>query len=312
MGAIDLTSAAGVLLRGIVDYAGLFPPASLPMGGAVRRYAGHAAGADAWMLGGFVVPALRLEELERAAGELRTADRGPTPWRLCALGGSEPEADADAIAQHAKARDTIGRVGAVETKPAAFEEVPRLRTLFDSVPTLWLEIRPGPSLGAWLDAIRDVGAGAKLRTGGIVAEAIPASVDVARFLLACAHAGVPFKATAGLHHAIRGRHRLTGAPDSPSAVMHGFLNVFLAAALADRAVRQGDPDPETTATLVALLDEDARGAIEWHRDHVRWRAHRFESSELDALRLRHAYGFGSCSFDEPAAEAAAATRAFSG
>jgi len=35
--------------------------------------------------------------------------------------------------------------------------------------------------------------------------------------------GVPFKATAGLHHPLRCIHPLTHEPNSPAAAMHGFL-----------------------------------------------------------------------------------------
>ena len=52
------------LLSGMVDYAGLFPPAQLPLEKAVREYAVHLGGAEAWMLGRFIIPAQRLEELE--------------------------------------------------------------------------------------------------------------------------------------------------------------------------------------------------------------------------------------------------------
>ena len=52
------------LLSGMVDYAGLFPPAQLPLEKAVREYAVHLGGAEAWVLGRFIIPAQRLEELE--------------------------------------------------------------------------------------------------------------------------------------------------------------------------------------------------------------------------------------------------------
>ena len=52
------------LLSEIVDYAGLFPPAQLPLEKAVREYAAHLGEEKAWMLGRFIIPAQRLEELE--------------------------------------------------------------------------------------------------------------------------------------------------------------------------------------------------------------------------------------------------------
>ena len=93
-------------------------------------------------------------------------------------------------------------------------------------------------------AIARRGGRAKMRTGGVTAEAFPTAAQVLRFLRACTEARVPFKATAGLHHPLRAEYRLTYAPDSPRGTMFGFLNVFLTAVL----LRHG------------LSDKDALGA----------------------------------------------------
>ena len=42
------------LLTGVIDYAGLFPPAKLPMDQALSNYLRYRDGPDAWMLGNFV------------------------------------------------------------------------------------------------------------------------------------------------------------------------------------------------------------------------------------------------------------------
>src|ERR1017187_4794564 len=73
---------------------------------------------------------------------------------------------------------------------------------------------------------------AKVRTGGLTPETIPSSEALADFLGEAASRHIAFKATAGLHHPIRSLHPLTYAPDSPCATMHGFVNVFVAAAFA--------------------------------------------------------------------------------
>ena len=74
---------AATLLSSFVDYAGLFPPAGLSMGDAVAAYAADRTGRDAWMLGRFVCPAARLDELAVAAAPRWTAD--DAPWRVSAL-----------------------------------------------------------------------------------------------------------------------------------------------------------------------------------------------------------------------------------
>ena len=57
-----MNASLRALLSGVVDYAGLFPPAGLPLDQAIRNYARYRQGSDAWMLGRFVIPAARLAE----------------------------------------------------------------------------------------------------------------------------------------------------------------------------------------------------------------------------------------------------------
>ena len=47
-----MNASLRALLTGVVDYAGLFPPARLPLDEAIRNYARYRQGSDAWMLGG--------------------------------------------------------------------------------------------------------------------------------------------------------------------------------------------------------------------------------------------------------------------
>src|SRR6185436_15978516 len=79
-------------------------------------------------------------------------------------------------------------------------------------------------------AVGRAGGRLKVRTGGVTADAFPSAADLARFLRAAVQAGVPFKATAGLHHPLRAEYRLTYEPGSACGTMFGFLNLFLATA----------------------------------------------------------------------------------
>jgi len=138
---------------------------------------------------------------------------------------------------------------------------------------------------ALLDAIRRHGQRAKIRTGGITPDAFPAIENVAAFLRACRAKGVPFKATAGLHHPLRCVKPLTYEPDAPTGTMHGFVNVFLAAALLDHAE--------------AILGETDPGAFSFDDGGASWRGHRVSTEELRTMRRDFATSFGSCSFEEP-------------
>jgi hypothetical protein len=135
---------------------------------------------------------------------------------------------------------------------------------------------------------------AKVRTGGVTPEAIPSSEQLAQFLFEAAAARIPFKATAGLHHPIRAAHALTYTIDSPRALMHGFLNVFAAAALAWHGMDLGN--------IVELLEECDPAAFAFTNDALLWNEHRITTVEIEDARREFAHSFGSCSFEEPVTE----------
>lgn len=142
-----------------------------------------------------------------------------------------------------------------------------------------------------LTEVKECGSFAKIRTGGVTPEAIPSVEDIAGFILSCADLKLPFKATAGLHHPIRAEYALNYEPDSPRAVMHGFLNVFMAAAFA----WSGDRD------IVPVLSETKPAAFRFD-EMARWRGRALTMHQIQYARNNFIHAFGSCSFTEPANE----------
>ena len=277
-----------VLLEGLVDYAGLFPPAALPMSEAAANYAAYLDSPDAWALGRFVVAAARLDEL---AGEAaRYAGAGATPWRISALIGDQPSDDAERIHDYNEAHIGALVVDTVEVRastPAAIADAARALAGF----TAFVELPLADDPDDLIRAVKDAGARAKVRTGGVTADALPSAADLAQFITSCARHDVPFKATAGLHHPVRGEHRLTYASDAPSATMFGFVNVFLAAAVARAGARED--------TVAAILEERDPASFRFSADAVQWREQRISVGQLAASRESLALAFGSCSFREP-------------
>src|SRR3982074_1837462 len=88
----DAVGTAGALLRDLIDYAGLFPPASLAMATSVANYDLYLRSEWSWILGRFIVPVARLAEFEEARAGLPTPTSGTglTTWRLSVLLGSDP------------------------------------------------------------------------------------------------------------------------------------------------------------------------------------------------------------------------------
>ena len=266
-GSTELESSAAALLRGAVDYAGLFPPAGLSMAEALREYAAAAADADAWMLARFVVPASRLVELRAQA----RGDR-PLPLSVIVTDGSEPERAAVAdLATHASPAIVVD---AIECKPTGIQSLDWLAQAFGGV-DVYVEIDPSSDVDTWFARLAERGLRAKIRTGGTVATAFPAPSAVIAFMAAALRARVPFKATAGLHHAIRGSYRLTYQPDSGEAVMYGYLNVLLAAA----TLRAG----HSLETAERVLTDSDAASLRFEPGMVRWRNRSEEhTSELQS------------------------------
>lgn len=280
----------------LVDYAGLFPPASRTMADAVRRYAEHQDGPDRAMLGRFVVAALRLGELAEEVDRQGVLRHG-RPWELSVVLGAHHPADLDRIAAFTAARPHGLRIAAVEVKVPSVGSVPVVVERLDPEWERFLEVPHQVQYGELIGAIAEAGAGAKLRTGGTIPEAFPSVRVVTRFLMAVTRHGIPYKATAGLHHPWRGVYPLTYERDSASHQMHGFVNLMIAAAL----LRSG-ADGEVAEAVIAEADPSA---FTMGSDGMHWRDHHVTFDQLAAMRGDGFRGFGSCSFREPVDELAA-------
>jgi hypothetical protein len=286
-----MSPALRSLLAGLIDYAGLFPPAGLVMDTAVRNYASYVGGEDAWMLGKFIVPASRLEEY---AESVRTAGIDANAWSLSVLATA---ADVDLIARFNTGADEsgaggLGSIDVLEIKAANAREIQdaaqafrgSYRLYFETPPDKWHPLLPATAVAK---------ARAKIRTGGEVPSAIPEESRVLEFLRIASERRLAFKATAGLHHPLRGMQRLTYKPDSPSGVMHGFLNVFCAAVLLWH-----EPDRrQEAAWMLGERDADAitmDEAMTWHNSGVT-----LSVDQIRDARKQFCIAFGSCSFTEP-------------
>lgn len=340
------------LLSGIVDYAGLFPPAKLDMATAVRNYSAYLAGPYAWMLGRFIVPVSRLEEFEREASALFPPPASPgvkgageppetaDPWRISALIGDDVDGDIERIfafnQRHAPPETDTGGHGeddapavdagepeesddesgarpacasgadtgvvhglgggavidTIELRATTGREIDRLMTIVPEQLEPYFEVPIKDDPRGAIAAMAGTGARAKVRTGGVTPDAFPAPEHVARFIAACSAAEVPFKATAGLHHPVRGEFNLTYEPGCPRGMMFGFLNVFLAAAM----IKTGEGSEKDA---VELLSEHDAPSLRFVEQGVGWRDKRLATARLAMVRESFAISFGSCSLDEP-------------
>jgi hypothetical protein len=278
-------SAAEKLLGRIVDYAGLFPPAALDMESAVRNYQRYLGGDCGWMLGGFVVAAARLGEFVAAFEKVCCGEK-EAPWTLSIVCAGDNADDVRAIQQFQQGAVFIG---SIETKAADGRAAMEMLERLPAARGRYVEFPPEKATEV-LPVLADYGALAKIRMGGVTPESIPPVDVVARFLLACVRERVAWKATAGLHHAVRGVREL--APGGPRAAAHGFLNLFLAGAQALYGAEE--------KALVRTLSEEDAAAFRADDDVIRWQDdNALITEQIEKVRSEFAISFGSCSFEEP-------------
>jgi len=293
------------LITGLVDYAGLFPPAGEDMRPALKKYASYLESPDRHALGRFIVPISRLKELEESGGDLMPLGDSSEPWYLSVLVADDVRGAAAEMLEFNDRHSPgsgAGRVviDVVELKASTVNEIAHQRNDLPGRFIAYFEVPTSPdNVSPLVKAIATAGTRAKIRTGGITPEAFPRAERIVDFLAACKHEGVAFKATAGLHHAVRGDYRLTYEPGSPKAIMYGFLNLFMAAAL----VYTG----ESEDTALAVLEDKETSAFSFSDDAIQWREKRIALEQIVKFRSRFGISFGSCSFREPVDELASVT-----
>ena len=269
-------TAPSVLTAHLCDDAALFPPGNAPMPQAVSAHFDHRRADYADIVGPFVVAAGGLRAL---ATELigRTIEVAITmPSGLGCLD------EVDAIL-----RDTPGiRVAAFEIAPEPERSAADFyRALSMRAPNadVYVEIPRDQRSDDYLREAAGSAYAAKFRTGGVTAAAYPDDAELAASIHAAVAAGVRFKATAGLHHAIRNTDLDTGFEQ------HGFLNVMLATARAQAGV-----EPDALAEVLADRDGPRVAAALMN----------LETQRIELLRKAF-HSFGTCSITDPVHELSA-------
>jgi hypothetical protein len=285
------TDVRRVLLDELIDDAGLFPPARLPMTEALTTHRATLDSPHAFLVGRFLCPTSRLPELVAAGAPARLGLVVDGDLAAALAGAAAALADADGVVVETVEARAPGRGWTADDVQAAYAAL-RAAGL-PGRPQLYLEVADSTDRHgcrahvALVAAARDAHGldgdlpppGAKLRCGGATPAEVPPAAAVATFAAACAVAGVPFKATAGLHHPVAAPGR------------HGFLNLLAATAMA----RAGTDVEE----LLPVLAADRPGAFTCTADAFGWDDHRFEAGAVHALRAAALVAIGSCSVAEP-------------
>jgi hypothetical protein len=242
------------MFAGFLDDAAVFPPGNAVLRDALPAHREHHSAWYGDMVGPFVFPVARLGELRHGGFHLDGLTLSVTT-----PAASLPEAMTGPVP-----------LAAVEVVPGP-DVAELIAELDGSLPdhvTGYIEVPRGDRRDHVLDAIAGTRYRAKFRTGGAVPQAHPGERELASALDAAISRGIPFKCTAGLHHAVRHGYE------------HGFLNVLRAT----RALQQG-----VSADEAALLLAD----LEPPRD--------LAPDDIAAARTSFVC-FGTCSIAEPVAD----------
>ncbi len=282
-----MPASVKVLLSSVVDYAGLFPPAKLGIREAMINYTQAHIAPYAWMLGRFVLPASRLDEFEALLSQLEESQT--SQWSLSVLLSQDVATEVEKVRSLNNPNISIS---ALEIPPLPPTEIERVFPYLPTGVDLFFEIPINQDLKAYLSVLQKIGASAKVRTGGLTAEAFPSVTQLCQCICAFAEARVPFKATAGLHHPLPAEYRLTYEPDSPFSNMHGFLNVTILAALVYW-------QKVTLEEAVAILQESSINKFQFREDGIDWNHYQLNLLEIETARQQFFRSFGSCSSEEP-------------
>ncbi|MEV6970906.1 hypothetical protein AB0M47_37975 [Hamadaea sp. NPDC051192] len=261
------------LLKRLLDDAAVFPPgnATLP-----QAFTGHREHRSAWyaaLVGVLLLPASGLKE---AATQLREDERIevgvigdlPLPQLSTALSGVDPRMSVQQVETAVAKRGEDPQPGLrallamlAEHDLMGYAEIPLTWGLLDALDTVAEARAAGQPVAA------------KFRTGGLAAELFPTPMELAAVICACRDRALPFKLTAGLHHAVRHTDPETGF------VHHGFLNVLAGACAAAEGAEVADVAAVIGTTQPLTLMEAAR--TRRHAERPLW------------------VGYGTCSIAEP-------------
>jgi hypothetical protein len=262
------------LFARLVDDAAVFPPGSASVPDAVAAHREHRTAWYAELVGPLLLP---VSALDAAADQL-----GPAEPLEVGVIGDVPLDRLGAAVDGADRRFAVRQVEAATAKRGEDPQpgIARLLELAGAHPDLdvYAEVPLTWGLLAALDTIAQARRGgariaAKFRTGGLAAELFPTPVELAAVLCACRDRELPFKLTAGLHHALRHTDPETGFTH------HGFLNVLVGTIAAAGGAEVAEVAELLAATDPVPLIEPARARRD--ADRTLW------------------IGFGSCSMVEP-------------
>jgi len=317
-------------MNGLIDYAGLFPPAKLPLDEAIDDYIIHLKGENSWMLGRFIIPVSKLNELDQFVSLFD--EIGPLELAVLGSGGNSDDEylskignDMAKISDYRNRHSGKVRIEVYECKLPS--NSPSKKTMkkatdllnqnklshyheFPELPDVGINYSTDEDESSWDEEILPVvsmiaklkGAGIKLRCGGIVKEAFPSVEQIAAMIQTCALIEIPMKCTAGLHHPIR------HFAEEYDAYMHGFINTFGAGIFASNFPKPKNSQERFRMFILLshMIGEQVDDNFDFEDEMMIWKVgddrdsiFEFDNDGIKNCREKNMMSYGSCSFQEP-------------
>ncbi|HRE41954.1 MAG TPA: hypothetical protein PLG90_11530 [Ignavibacteria bacterium] len=314
------TRSLVAVVEKFLDYAGMFPPAKLPLLEAFANYVKYAGDQYSWLLSRFICPANNLLQLADII-KLQFEDTN-YPLRIAVLGkGGESIKD-----YRNEFLNDINNLKAFRSrfKSNIYANVYEVRipdqliiskdeaqiTEIVNFTISELEEKVGKDLKIYFEGVnkadwdnsidlvtyilsnfKDEGKniGYKIRLAGLTAIDIPTCRQLAVVLLNCLDRSLPIKATQGLHHPFRHYN------EDVHGKMHGFINLFTAAIIGNRHGVEGD-------VLIKILEDENADNFVFNDDMLVWNGYEVDMDWIKYGRDDVMHSFGSCSFDEPVSD----------
>ena len=287
----------------LIDYAGLFPPAKLPLDVALEEYALHRTQNHAGSLSRFIIPMAKLLSLDVVRLEPHTPihfsvlARKASTYQDCISYLKEDIARLDNYQNQFSKAVTSDVIEAVVPMESLKNDSEHLHDFLVEIDGLvngkkriffevicdddWQELTP-----CLLKAITNYSwAGLKVRCGGVSAENFPSIQELAFAIAQASEHNVAIKFTAGLHHPLRHFNATVNCK------MHGFINVFSASMLTHKH-KLSQSVIEDILTSEDIQDFNFENSLSW-QDYS------LSVEEITHYRKAFAISYGSCSFKEP-------------
>lgn len=310
------SNTLNAFIKTIIDYAGLFPPANLPLNIAFENYINYRNSENNNFLSRFICPAGKLPELEIILKD-KPEMNNDISISVLSSGGVNLENFRENFKEdlmtwkdfHKKFKDSV-KTNSLEVripddliKSHNHEKLSEILNFISGkifntlgqnvfifceclISENWEEDFIYLINGISDHNLTENNSGFKLRTGGVTANAFPDSEIIAYAIKECLDRAVPMKCTAGLHHPFRHFDNEIGV------MMHGFVNVFGAGIIAMRH------NISHSELLKILNDENPENFI-FTDEYFSWDKYKINVEDIELARNKLMISFGSCSFDDP-------------